>query len=238
MIGLSDDEARVLAEAKATAHAAQAIIDHLESKSRDARLKKFQKLWEVQRATKPRILPEKFREQHDFPKPASKLPRHPKQRFRWKPAIPPEADVVRESFELTKSFGGLAATHGLDRYETLKALRGAGVDIYEEVAREWDRGTPMQELSRRHGVGRDTIARWIRKAGRNINPRNGNWRYDEALIAKTFDETGSVNKAAGVSWDTARAVLSRYDIRAVGRSQPASTSRTEAEIPCHSSPHS
>lgn len=216
MIGLSEEEATALATAKASALAVQIIIDRLEKKSRDAGQEEFLKLRRMRRAAKPRTLPEKFQERQDFPKPASRIPQHCKNRWNWKPPAPPKSQVVRETFDLVRSFGGLAATHSLDHAQTKRALRDAGIDICEEVARDWDRGISIHELSRRHGTGRDTIARWIRKTGRKINPRNGNRRCDEALIVKTYGETNSVNKAAiaaGVAWDTARSVLLRYGIR-------------------------
>ncbi|WP_156429089.1 hypothetical protein [Paracoccus aminovorans] len=241
MIGLSEEEAAALAAAKASALAAKIIIDRLQKKSRDARLEEILKLKRMRRSTKPSILPEKLQERQDFPKPASHMPQHRKNRWNWKPPASPESKAVRETFDLVRSFGGLAAAYSLDRAQTKQALQDAGIDICEEVARDWDRGISIHELSRRHGTGRDTIARWIKKTGRAIIPRNGNWRYDEALIAKTFDETGSVNKAAKaaeVSWDTARSVLSRYGIRAEGRSKHVSVSRLGAEITRQSSPHS
>lgn len=233
MIGLSEAEVTALEAAKASALAAQIIIDRLERKSRDARLSEMLARKTARPAAKPKISSEKIPERQDFPKPASRMPQHSKNRRNWKPSAPPESAVVRETFDLVKSFGGLATTHSLDHTQTKRALRDAGIDICEEIARDWDRGIAVKELSRRHGVGRDTISRWIRKAGREIMPRNSNWRYDESLIAKTFDKTQSVNKAAraaGVSWATARSVLSRYGIRAEGRSKPASVSRRQAEM--------
>lgn len=222
MIGLSEDEERTLKDAKAVREAAQAIISHLEEKSRSASLKGILKRAKVRREANAKIVLEKLPERQTFPKPASRIPRS--QRYLWLKEEPqlPNCEAVRETFELVRSFGGLATTYSLDHSQTKKVLRKAGIDIYEEVARQWDSDVPIKELSRQHGVGRDTIARWIKKTGRNIMPRNGNWRYDEALIAKTFDETSSVNKAAKaarVSWDTARSVLSRYKIRAEGRAR-------------------
>lgn len=233
MIGLSEAEVTALAAAKASALAAQTIIDRLVRKSRDARLGEMLARKAARPAAKPKILPEKIPERQDFPKPASRMPQHPKNRWSWTPSAPPESAVVRETFDFVRSFGGLATTHSLDHTQTKRALRDAGIDICEDIARDWDSGISVKELSRRHGIGRDTISRWIRKTGREIMPRNSNWRYDEALIAKTFDETQSVNKAAraaGVSWATARSVLSRYGIRAEGKSKPASVSLRQAEM--------
>lgn len=241
MIGLSEEEATALEAAKASALAAQIIIDRLVRKSRDARLTEILARKTARPAAKPVVLLEKTAERQDFPKPASRMPQHPKNRWNWKPPASPETAVVRETFKLVKSFGGLASTHSLDHTQTKRALREAGIDICEEIARDWDRGISVQELSRRHGVGRDTIARWIRKTGRIVNPRNGNRRYDEALILETFRATRSVNKAAiasEVSWATARAVLSRSGKRTEGKLKPVSVSRPGGEVAHQSSPHS
>lgn len=241
MIGLSEEEVTALEAAKASALAAQIIIDRLVRKSRDARLTEMLARRAARPAAKPKILSEKIPERQDFPKQASRMPQHPRNRLNWKPPAPPEAAVVRETFDLVKSFGGLAATHSLDRTQTKRALRDAGIDICEDIARDWDRGISVQELSRRHGVGRDTIARWIRKTGRIVNPRNGNRRYDEALILETFRATRSVNKAAiaaEVSWATARAVLSRSGKRAEGKLKPVSVPQPGGEVAHQSSPHS
>lgn len=223
MIGLSKEEERVLADAKATVEAAQVVISDLEEKSRSARLKEIFELSKLRRATNAKVSIEKLPERQDFPKPASMIPTHLRNIWlKQEPLRLPDSESVRKTFRLVRSFGGLATTYRLDHHQTMMALRNAGIDIYEEVARQWDSDISIKELRRQHGVGRDTIARWIKKTGRKIMPRNGNWRYDEALIAKTFDDTGSVNKAAkaaGVSWDTARAVLSRYEIRVEGRAR-------------------
>lgn len=224
MFGLCEEETAALAAARAAVRSAQSIVDRLERKQLQARLEKFLERKQASIRLIPAIQSEETAPRHNFPKPASIKRSRPNSILRLlDPPAPPAPEAILDTFAQVKSFGGLAATYSLDHSQTRRALRDAGIDIYEEVARDWDRGTSIQELSRRHGTGRDTIARWIRKTGRNINPRNGNRHYDEALIAKTFREASSVNraaKAAGVSWATARAVLSRYGLREEGRSKP------------------
>ncbi|TWI35191.1 hypothetical protein IQ24_01701 [Paracoccus sulfuroxidans] len=234
--GLSDAQQQALDEARevesialATARAARVTIDELEglglrsdnileklaSEARAHRL-------EIQRISTQTPQP---RGRQDYPRKASRmLPVPERSIFLPPPPVPPLPDPLeaRAVYQLVRSLHGFAATFGLARGRAIKALKIAGIDIYEDIAREWEAGCDTRELSRRHGPGRDTIARWIRKTGRTVLPRNSNWRYDEALIAETFDKAGSVNKAAeaaGVSWTTAGAVLSRYGIGCDGRSR-------------------
>lgn len=219
MEGLSEDQKQALAEAKATARSAQAIIDELEQIARAARREEFRRLRTVSRCTdtlKITLLPPADRQ--DYPKPASRMLPKPSTSIsvilRGHPPLP-EPDCVRETYRLVKSFHGFAATHSLPRNRAIKALKQAGIDIYEEVARDWDNEVPIRELSRRHGPGRDTIARWIRKTGREIKSGNSNREYDEALIVATYKKTRSANRAAqaaGISWATARSALRRHDL--------------------------
>lgn len=206
----------MLAEAKATVESAQAIIEDLEKIKSAARLEKFWQQRKASQRSKKRSL--EFVPPQNHPKPASQMLPQPSMtisRILWGDPPPPEPDAVRETYHLVKSFHGFAATHSLSRSRALKVLRQAGIDIYEEVSRDWDDGVPIRELSRRHGPGRDTIARWIRKTGREIKPGNGNRKYDEALIVATYEETRSGNRAAhvaGVSWNTTRSVLRRHGL--------------------------
>lgn len=222
MEGLSEDQKQALAEAKAALRSAQAIIDELEQVMRVASLKKMLRERSVRRFTeaKNKITPVFIPDRQDYPKPASRMLPEPSISLSMllRKSLPPplpEPGVVRETYNLVKSFYGFAATHSLTGSRALEALKQAGINIIEEVALDWDNGTPIRELSRRHGPGRDTIARWIRKTGREIKPGNGNRTYDEALIVATYKETRSGNRAAqvaGVSWDTARSILRRHGL--------------------------
>ena len=242
MFGLTEEESAALVAATADLETAQRIIDHLKEKSSRARLDAILARKRAYRPPASRIHFKKDAPRQDYPKPASKIPspRYTCEQLLNPPPMPPR-DAIIDTFSLVKSFAGVAITHSLGRGQTRRALRDAGIDICEEAVRDWDHGISVQELSRRHGIGRDTIARWIRKTGRTIKPRNGNRRYDEELIAETYRETNSVNKAAlaaGVAWDTARSVLSRNGIRVEGRSRRASVSGPELDGTCQPSPHS
>ncbi|MFV0409534.1 MAG: hypothetical protein ACK5LJ_07495 [Paracoccus sp. (in: a-proteobacteria)] len=136
MTGLSDEEADTLAAAKEAMQAAKAVIDRLEDKARRAGFEAILKRKRKQPDAKQAILSEARKERQDFPKPASRIPSHPKNRWNWKPPAPPTSEAIRETFDLVRSFGGLAATYSLDRNQTMKALRDAGIDIYEAVGRE------------------------------------------------------------------------------------------------------
>lgn len=127
--------------------------------------------------------------------------------------VTPDAEATRAQFELCRSLSGFAAAFDLSRTEGKAALKEAGIDLYAQVASDWDANVSIRELSRRHGVGKDTIARWIRRAGRSIPLGNCRKRYSEELILESFAKVPSCNraaKAAGVSWLTAKNVLVRH----------------------------
>lgn len=130
------------------------------------------------------------------------------------PSIPDPREL-RERYLLVRSINSFSFALGLRRAEGIKALRGAGIDIHEEVARDWQNGTSVRELSRWHGVGRDTISRWIRRTGRAVPVANSRRRYDEQVVVNVYQKTRSCNraaKAAGVAWRTAKMVLVRHGL--------------------------
>lgn len=126
----------------------------------------------------------------------------------------PDAAILRRDYFDMKSIHGVAALHGLERRVALKALKDIGVDVYEEIAREWESGVTIRELSRRHGPSQTAISNWIKKAGRVILPRNANRKHDIELILQVYDETRSCKRAAqagGVAWATAKNILEKHD---------------------------
>lgn len=125
---------------------------------------------------------------------------------------PPEAMV--KAFESTRSLVEFARVFYFDRSTAIKALATAGINIHEEVAREWKSGSNTRELSARHGVTRTTIGCWIKKGGETVRPRNGNREHDEDLIVQIYDKTNSANRAAraaNVHWATARRILKKHN---------------------------
>ncbi|RDD70990.1 helix-turn-helix domain-containing protein [Paracoccus versutus] len=240
MFGLTDEETAALVAARAAVQNAQSIVDRLERKIFDAESEAIRARRRTPRSSVAATLSANASPRQDFPKPASKRCSRPSSLSRLLyPPTPPPREAIIDTFGLVKSFGGLANTYSMGHAQTHQALRDAGINIWEEVARDWDRGISVKELSRRHGIGRDTVARWIRKTGRIVNPRNGNRRSDEALIVKTYEETYSVNKAAiaaGVAWAMARAVLLRDDAWTEKRRKPASIFGSGAETARQSLP--
>lgn len=122
---------------------------------------------------------------------------------------------LRDRYALVRSINSFSYGLGLRRAEGIKALKNAGIDIHEEIARDWQNGMSVRELSRCHGVGRDTISRWIRRTGRTVPVANSRRRYDEQVVVNVYQETRSCNraaKAAGVAWRTAKVVLVRHGL--------------------------
>ncbi|WP_282601821.1 hypothetical protein [Paracoccus sp. PARArs4] len=126
-----------------------------------------------------------------------------------KPRLP-EPSEVKRIYEEMPSLDQVAQALGRDRRAAVKALAAAGIDIKEEIAKQWDSGSSLRELHKRHGPGCDTISRWIKSTGREVQPRNANRQCDEALIVETYLKTRSANRCAlvaGVSWEKARTIL-------------------------------
>jgi len=89
-------------------------------------------------------------------------------------------------------------------------LRKAGVDVIEEVAKEWEDGSSIRKLSKKHGPLPQTISNWIKSTGRQVKPRNSNKKYDEERIKELCTELWPTNKIAknmGLSWATVQRVI-------------------------------
>lgn len=127
----------------------------------------------------------------------------------------PSPNIVSEAFSRTGTLVDFANLFGLDRQSAVKALATAGINIHRVIAEEWGRGSTVRELSERHAVTRQTIGAWIKKGGRDVQPRNGNRQHDEDLIVKIYRDTKSANRAAQaakVHWATARSVLRKHNL--------------------------
>ena len=89
-------------------------------------------------------------------------------------------------------------------------LRKAGVDVIEEVSKEWDGGSSLRKLSKKHGPLPQTISNWIKSTGRQVKPRNSNKKYDEKRIRELCDEqwpTNKIAKSMGLSWATVQRII-------------------------------
>ncbi|MBM1817855.1 hypothetical protein [Pseudosulfitobacter pseudonitzschiae] len=124
-----------------------------------------------------------------------------------------EADIsiVRPSDELVSLFqeaGSLdqfAKRLAITRREAIHALKAAGFDVVEDIAREWEGGKSLRVLSKEHGPTPQTISKWIKSTGRTIKPRNSNQKYDRARMYELFDDGWTTNKIATtmkLSWAT------------------------------------
>ncbi|MCA0964984.1 hypothetical protein [Salipiger bermudensis] len=119
-------------------------------------------------------------------------------------------EKIRSLYAEFESLELVARALDIDRRAAVKALAYAGIDIKDEIAKQWEAGSSLRELHEQHGSGCDTISRWIKSTGREVQPRNANRHCDEALIVETYLKTRSANRcalAAGVSWEKARNIL-------------------------------
>ena len=184
-LGLTEEEASRLerygklhADAQAVADEYKAIVDALMLKRLWARrsemLKKRAELRQKQAISTAFLAQEPDQERCSFPKPAHAMVverRYTIHELRNPPSplpLPAKEELIK-LYDFVRSINAFAFNLGLRRNEGIKALKELGIDIYEEVARDWERGVPIRELSRRHGVGRDAISRWIKRTGRDVD---------------------------------------------------------------------
>lgn len=147
----------------------------------------------------------------DYPRPTAQLLNDDEKR-----RAPEVVDILPAqalgTYRFLKSLDGASACLGVGRRTTIQLLKEAGVDLFEDIALQWDSGVPLRELSRCHGPPPQTISNWIKKTGRTIVPRNANKRYDEAEIIRIYQQFQSANAPARqleLSWSTVRKVLVR-----------------------------
>ncbi|MCB2052042.1 MAG: hypothetical protein KDE63_11510 [Novosphingobium sp.] len=227
--GLTDEQVsrfkefrKLYTDAQVIADGYKAVVDEFEQIVKDARRNQFLRERADRRLrqaeTKAALPPEPVRERCDYPRPArfmnveQRLTIHEMLNPPSRPPLPKKEDLIAR-YELVHSINSFSFGLGITRNEGIKLLKELGIDIYEEVAREWEDRVPIRELSRRHGVGRDAISSWIKRAGRSVPIGNSRKRYDEDLIIETFRQTGSYNKAAAaadVAWRTAKNVADRH----------------------------
>jgi len=241
--GLTEEQGARLVEYQQKYAAAQAVadeykqvVDKLEKIERAERVRAF---WAKKKAARAALRPtniaEPQRERCDFPKRAKDMVYkwHDRIWFQPRPELPSD-EILRDRYLLVRSINAFAFWHELTRAEALRRLKVAGIDVMRDVAREWEQGGNLRELSRRHGAGRDTIARWIKKTGQKVPPRNSRQRYSEDVIIEIFQATTSCNQAAskaGVSWATARRVLQK-----AGRwTTQSATKRVKGDLEDHPS---
>ena len=101
----------------------------------------------------------------------------------------------------------------VSRRTAIHLLMLQGLDVFEDLAREWETGSSLRELSTKHGPKPKTIASWIRLTGREIKPRNSNQKYDRRQMNELFDKMWTTNKVAkemGLSWATVQKVRNTY----------------------------
>lgn len=108
-------------------------------------------------------------------------------------------------FERAKSLDQFARDLGVTRRNAIHALKTAGIDVFEAIAKDWENGQSLRVLSEKHGPTPQTISNWIKSTGREIKPRNSNEKYDRARVYELFDDGCTTNYIATtleLSWAT------------------------------------
>ncbi|WP_288951335.1 hypothetical protein [uncultured Paracoccus sp.] len=144
MFGLTDEETAALMAARVAVQNAQSIVDRLERKIFDAESEAIRARRRTPRLSVAATLSANASPRQDFPKPASKRCSRPSSLSRLLYPPPPPREAIIDTFGLVKSFGGLANTYSMGHAQTHQALRGAGINIWEEVAQDWDRGISVK----------------------------------------------------------------------------------------------
>lgn len=213
---LTEEQEKALADAISAARTAQATIDELSSLQSLLRRAGWRHRRRARSAEKLAGAAIHMPDGLDGPKtlPDNVWPATPTRVRNSRPEQRelPDPETIREIYFSKRSLVRFANTLGLCRRTAIKALSTAGVDIYQDVACEWENRCSIRDLSNRHAVTRATISRWIKKAGRKVQPRNSNRIYDEDLIERVYLENRSASqaaKAANVHWATARRVLEK-----------------------------
>lgn len=119
--------------------------------------------------------------------------------------IPIQSEGLVSRFYKIESLDKFAKHINVTRKTAIQMLRNKGLNLIEEIAIAWENGSSLRKLSKLHGPLPQTISKWIKSTGRNMQPRNSNRKYDVELIEKLFDEKCTTNKIAkllGLSWAT------------------------------------
>lgn len=214
MAWFTEEQERQLQEAREQVEAAQKTITEFEEIRRPLRISRRKLARRKAAQTSSAAFPTETKKFTGTTSSTGSEILRPQPRSRLRGAEPPlpELNQIKQLYEDFRSLDRVAQALGRDRRDAVKALATAGIDIREEIAREWDAGRSIRELHEQHGSGCDTISRWIKQAGREVRPRNANKKCDEELIVCTYLKTRSAKRcadAAGVSWEKARSVLRR-----------------------------
>lgn len=211
---LTEAQKKALADAISAARTAQATVDELSSLRsllRRASSKRRRRTGGTEKPADAAVhVPEEMQEPKTLPDDVWPATRRRVRNSRPEQRELPDPEKIREIYFSTRSLVRFGNTLGLCRRTAIKALATAGIDIYEDIASEWENRCSMRVLSNRHAVTRATISRWIKKAGREVKPRNGNRTYNEDLIERVYLERRSANQpalAGKVHWSTARRIL-------------------------------
>ncbi|MFV1593835.1 hypothetical protein VWZ88_09275 [Phaeobacter sp. JH20_36] len=212
MAWLTEEQERQLQEARKQVEAAQKTIADFEKFRRPLRVSRRKLARQKAMQTSSAACPSENKKSTSTTRSTGSEIIRPQPKSRLRGAEPPlpELNQIKRLFEDLRSLDRVAQALGRGRRDAVKALATAGIDIREEIAREWDAGRSIRELHEQHGSGCDTISRWIKQAGRKVRPRNSNKKCDEELIVCTYLKTRSAKRcadAAGVSWEKARSVL-------------------------------
>lgn len=89
-----------------------------------------------------------------------------------------------------------------------------GISFDEILAEEWRSGESLARLSDRHGPKPETLAKWLKAHGCNVEAGNHARSIDTKELCRIIKVTGSVNrgaKALGIHWKTAKRLYDEAD---------------------------
>ncbi len=125
--------------------------------------------------------------------------------FQQDASIEQSSDDLVSLFREIGSLDQFAKHLETTRRNAIHALKAAGVDVLEDIAKQWENKTSLRRLSEQHGPTPQTISKWIKSTGRQIKPRNSNRIYDETTMHALFRQKWTINsiaEAMKLSWAT------------------------------------
>lgn len=93
-----------------------------------------------------------------------------------------------------------------------KLLAASGINLKQEIAKEWKSGFSLRKLSAKHGAAPQTLSSWIKSTGVEVRSRNSNPRYDEDQLRNFLREGRTTNWIATemrISWATVQGFRDR-----------------------------
>lgn len=116
------------------------------------------------------------------------------------------------SFKELGTLKGLAEKYALTPKMAKTILKAYGISLDTVLARDWNSGMSLEQMSARHGAQPETISKWLKAAGVEIQPGNHKRGVDLDRLKQLSGKGGTYNRAArelGIHWQTVKRLRER-----------------------------